>query len=402
MSYRVLFFTFKSPYPPVDGGKICSWATIKSLIKAGAIVDLVVLSYREDQVKKVLYETAEKEGVRKVYTYAIDATPSIFRILKELPVRFPDRTLRFFDIKVAQELINLISKNGYDFIIFDHLSTGQYFWFLRQEGVNMPPVIYRSHNIESEIWEGLMRVTKNPLLKVFLLQEVPKIRRFERWFTKEVDFVWSLSPDDIKQYQTWGIGRDKLFLIRSALVDLPGPLALPDKPPKQIILQHVGSLSWLPNLYSMQKFFREIFPYLKERYSTLQVKLGGKQSERFDKSREGIYGLGFVDDIKEFIGSSPFFFIPVYVGSGIRIKLLEALAYQRIVITTSKGSQGFEGQNKWHVLIADSPEEWADALDWILYNWDKAISLAKDGRSIIESLYTIDSVSRSIAKFFNR
>ena len=398
MKPRILFLTFKPPYPYTDGGKICTWGTIKAIVKADGQVDLLTLSYKEDRASEELIREGSKEQLRNVYVQTIDATPSLKKVGESLFSKYPDRTLRFFDKKVAGFIKEVLSTGSYDMIIFDHLSTGQYLRYLLHENIKLPVTIYRSHNIESEIWEGMQKVAQNPFLKLFLSVEVPKIRSFEKWMAKTVNYVWSLSPEDIAQYRAWNVSQDKLKLIRSPFVNIPEPIDLPSRPPQKVVLTHVGSLGWLPNEYSMQRFINDIFPALYETYG-VNVILGGKRSEQFNKY-EGVTGLGFVDDVKKVIASSPFFFIPVYVGSGIKIKLLEALAYQRIVITTSKGAQGFEGRHRDHILIADSVDEWKGSIEWVLNNWDKAVAMAKRGRKLVETLYSVDSVAEDMRLFF--
>ncbi len=395
MRYKILFFTFKPPYPASDGGKICTWATIKALLQSDCEVDLLTLSYREDPARSELFSAAQKEGIRQVIKAEINATPSINKVLSSLVRKYPDRTWRFFDEKAAVLLKKVISEGQYDAVIFDHLSTGQYLWHLQKEGVNMPTTIYRSHNIESEIWEGMRMVTTNLALKAFLFMEVPKIRNFEKWMAQSVDYVWSLSPQDIQVYRSWRISAKKLYLVRAALPSLPSPIQLPENLPRRVVLTHIGSLAWLPNYYSMKKFLNEVWLVLRQRFQDIEVVIGGKRSDEFNLL-EGVKGLGFVDDVSEVIAHSPFYFIPVYVGSGIRIKLLEALAYQRIVLTTSKGAQGFEGRHKEHVIIADSVEEWESAIKWILENWGEAVEMAKRGRKLVEEIYSVDGVSRVI------
>jgi hypothetical protein len=236
------------------------------------------------------------------------------RILGSIPLN----VLRHMDGSSEEMIHELIVQKGIDTIICDGFYA---ICLLKSEHFKQRQVIYRSHNLESNFWKQRGEFDawwKRPLFRWI----ARKMEPFEEAKVRLAGQVLSISVDEMFQLKKWN-PNTQLFL----------PHVTPNSP-KQVALNgknsigFVGDMEWVPNERAMRRFIATLWPIFHQQFPHVKISLAGKGSEKFTDPSRAIEGLGFVDDLSEFIHQQRFLINPVLEGTGFNMKLLDALTYQ--------------------------------------------------------------------------
>ena len=165
-------------------------------------------------------------------------------------------------------------------------------------------------------------------------------------------------------------------------------------------LVFVGSMDWMPNDDGMHYFIDEIFPLLVARGLNPQVFIVGRTpSSALRKKADKIKVVtisGTVDDVRPYIEKCSVYIVPLRFGGGTRLKILEAFAMKKAVVSTSLGCEGIECSNGEHLIIADSPESFADSVELLLGDADKRRLLAENAYHLIAEKYSWSVIADKI------
>ena len=222
----------------------------------------------------------------------------------------------------------------------------------------------------------------------FLQKHIPEFRVCTVVSDKEKKILNSISP----KYQN-------VEIIPNCIEISEYPFRARDPEPNQIIF--TGSLRYPVNLEAMNYFVQEIFPILKRKSPEIKLLITGNQ--------EGIKTLpgeedphitytGFINNIQQLVSESCVSIGPIKTGGGTRLKILEAFAIGTPVVATSKAVEGLESKNKIHLLISDTPLEFAESVCELLRNPGLCASLSIQARRLVEERYDWEKV---LPKFLN-
>jgi glycosyltransferase involved in cell wall biosynthesis len=196
-------------------------------------------------------------------------------------------------------------------------------------------ILYRSHNIEHKIWEGLAKNQRNPLKKWYLQQLTKSLKREEYAIWDEVDTILSISKED------------KAFIqqkTQSKVNYLPSSIPIQNK---QIHwntnrLCFIGAFDWEPNLEAIKWFLKDVFPIVKQNFPTIEFHIAGRKCERIPEEwrQDRVNIHGFVEDPLAFMAENGLFVACLQSGSGIKMKVLEAMSIGAPCVLTTKAAEG--------------------------------------------------------------
>lgn len=237
------------------------------------------------------------------------------------------------------------------------------------------------HNVEAMIWKRHYEVQTNPLKKAFLYGEWVKSRSYEKNVSKRFDRVAAVSVEDTETMQRdYGLtnvsdvptGVDTEFFRPTQSVSL-----------KPYNLVFTGSMDWLPNSDAIAFFTDAILPRIRESIPEVTVTVVGRNPARnlieMSKRDAAIEVTGRVDDVRPYIERASAYIVPLRVGGGTRIKIFEALAMEKPLISTTIGAEGLPICNGSELLLADTPETFASAVVRVLKDKELANSLGRQG-----------------------
>ena len=273
-----------------------------------------------------------------------------------------------------------------------------------QPSVNMPasiptPTVLFQHNVEAMIWRRHYEVQPNPLKKAYLYGQWRKAVAYERAACRRFDQVVAVSREDAEQMRRdYGI---------SAVADVPTgvdteffrPRAEAETAPHSLVF--TGSMDWLPNEDAMQFFIREIMPRIRQRVPDVTLTVVGRDPfpSLIEQSRRdpAIIVTGRVEDVRPYIERAAAYVVPIRIGGGTRLKIYEAMAMRKPVVSTTVGAEGLPVRANEELLIADEPEEFAAACVRVLNDDVLAHTLGAQAAATVRARFGWDKVAAAFA-----
>lgn len=341
----------KPPYPWVDGGCIALSAFWNVLQQAGFSV-----AYHFLATQKHPFHPQQFPSGLTYTSYPISTEPSVSGYLESLIHPAPYKALRFFHTDIAKQLLNAIRLEKPDAVVLESLYSAVYLDAIRT--VFRGPVYLRSHNIEGDI--PVFGTDRMGALQRFIqAADLKKLTRWEKNIWQQVDGVISISEKDahaILEYQpntqTVGLTRE----ISAALT--------PVSENRPFRLYHIGAMDWAPNAEALEEFKNTCWPVLHAAFPDMEMHIAGKgMPDYWTKNLPvGWFNSGEVENAQVWISDKDALVVPVKEGSGIRIKILEALAAGKAVLSTPLGREGIPAKPGEGLMEYRSPESLLEGL----------------------------------------
>jgi glycosyltransferase involved in cell wall biosynthesis len=166
-------------------------------------------------------------------------------------------------------------------------------------------------------------------------------------------------------------------------------------------LVFIGSMDWLPNEDAMRYFIDDILPILRQRIPDVHVTIVGRNPYQSLLERAqpdpALTVTGRVDDVRPYIDDAVAFIVPIRIGGGTRLKIYEAMAMEKPVISTTVGAEGLPLHDGVHLLIADDPMAFADAIVKVLSNFELANELGQKAAQLVRKNFGWQGVAATFA-----
>jgi glycosyltransferase involved in cell wall biosynthesis len=316
-------------------------------------------------------------------------------IFQEVPYNFS----KYRTKELEEKLINLLNGNEYDIV---HVINAHLAWVI--EIVNKysdSRTVLREENLELNIMKRFYERQSNPLIKFYSYLQYKKMKVYEPEICGKYDACVMISEIDKEQLSELNPNAN-LFSIPIGIEEELFNLSKNEVEPNS--LAAIGSLDWYPNLDGVNWFINSIFPLVVE--SNREVKFylyGGGDREKLiipNSVKDNIIIEGFIKDIWSSVLNKSLAVVPLRIGSGIRVKILELLAAGENIITTSIGAEGIPVQKNNQLLIEDEPKKFADAiLNYFNGDFDDE-KLRINGREFIKQNYTAEKTAEKFENIY--
>jgi glycosyltransferase involved in cell wall biosynthesis len=372
--------------------------------RGGQIRTLQMLSHlhRWHEIHYVAFERpGEPEGLRRSSEYSSRA----YAIPHDVPARGSPRFLlqasrnlfsamplavaRYRSSKMRQQIDELIATQEFDRIVCDFLFVAP----------NVRP-LHRSvlfeHNVETNIWQRHRENASNPLIRAFFSIQAKRMFEYERAVCRQSAHVIAVSATDASRFrEMFGISRVS-SVPTGVDVDYFKPGLAADVPAADLVF--VGSMDWLPNVEGILYFSREILPLIRQRKPDCTLAVVGRNPAReiveMANGDSGVRVSGTVADIRPYFWNSSVSIVPLRVGGGTRLKILEAMAAGIPVVSTSIGAEGLPVSSGEDCYIADSPRDFADRCLELLGDSLLRSQVASAGLQLVSSRCSWEGASR--------
>ena len=398
---NILFLSQIVPYPPQGGVLQRGYYLIKELGK-DHVIDLVAFHHpdileRATDLRQA--ESALSEFCRSVSTVPLPAKKSRVHLLYGVLSSFLSiRPFSFFAYRsreFRQRIESLYRKNDYDIVHVDTLALSQY----------MPDYIESKttlthHNVESDLMRRRSANESHFLKKLYYFIDSQKNRRAERFWIPRYDLnITCSSVDSAKLVEI--AGAHKTVNIPNG-VDTAYFAPQYDQQNENTII-HVGALQ-SSNLDGIQYFLSDIWPLIVGRRKNVEFLLVGKSDREalkaYIKGDRRIHQTGHVPDIRSYVHQASVFVVPLRIGGGTKLKVLDALSNGKAVVTTSIGAEGIAVENGRHLFIADEPRAFAAAVTTLLEDRDLRISIGNAGRELVAARYDWSVVGNRLSSTY--
>ncbi len=383
MKMKILQISPQVPLPLDDGGRLGIYGITKSLAERGHEIHFVC--YR----KNIEQTWAEKE-LRKIcipYILNVQTDDKLFSVLLNFFSPVPYNISKFIRKEMEEFLIEFLKKNKVDLVHIDHLHLGWTIDVIRR--YSNAPVILREHNFETNIMRRFSGQASNPVVKLYSGIQLNKIIRYEPLFCQKFDKCIMITKKDEQELLTLN-HKIKTAVIPAGVEDfLIEKKINTNKIPYSLF--HIGSLEWLPNYDGLKWFLEKILPPIVKSLPQVKLYIYGKASDKIfiPKSlSDNVIVEGYVEDIWQAVSDKQLAIVPLRIGSGIRLKILEMLAQGINIISTSVGKEGIDVIDKEHLLVADSADEFLIKTTNFFQDAYKRGDISRNARSLVAKKYS--------------
>lgn len=396
---RILQLMNKVPWPPKDGGAIACLNMTKGFSMLGHEVTVLSMNTSKHHIrmKDMPADIRSKADFRLVEVPAtVNLLEAAFNFIFS---RLPYNAQRFISDEFSMELVKLLTEKKFDVIQLEGLYLCPYIPVIRKYSDAI--ISYRAHNIEYEIWERTAKLSCG--IRANYLKNLSKrIRHFEISYLNKYDLLVPITDRDGQILDKLGNSKPKhtsqTGIDFASLVPTAKKLEFPS-------LFHVGALDWAPNQEGLIWFFDKCWPKIHRENPELKFYLAGRNApEWFERRvrREGVEYLGEINDAYDFMNSKAVMVVPLFAGSGLRIKIIEGMALGKPIVTTDIGTEGIPTENGNNILIANNEEQFIEAITRLISDRELADRIGTNAIGFIQEKFDILSQAGALVDFYNQ
>jgi glycosyltransferase involved in cell wall biosynthesis len=251
-------------------------------------------------------------------------------------------------------------------------------------GIEIPTLLFQ-HNVEAMIWRRHFEVASNPLKKAFLRLQWRRAFRYEANACARFDKVVAVSPEDARVIETQ-YGIENVGDVPTGVdTDFFRPAGTVARKPHNLVF--TGSMDWLPNEDAIRWFVEEIYPLLKKRVPDVSLTVVGRNP--FPSLHElagrdpSVEVTGRVPDVRPYMEAAEVYVIPLRIGGGTRLKVFEAMAMERPIVSTTVGAEGLPVRDGENLLLADDPAAFTEAVVRLFSDSELASKVAANAAGMV-------------------
>lgn len=393
---RILWLKTELLHPVDKGGKIRTYQMLKELKRDHAITYLTLDDGTADKNARELATEYCHDLVCIPHHQRRKFTPGFYADLGlNLISNLPYAIAKYESSEMRRRIEELTRKQSYDVIVCDFLTPA----------VNLPrklpcPAILFQHNVEAMIWKRHAEVQSNPLKRTYLYGQWRQMKAFESVMCRRFDRVIAVSREDSelmrREYRVTAIddvptGVDTSFF---------RPRRAEKRDPHNLVF--TGSMDWLPNEDAIRYFTGEIMPRIKEKIPDVTLTVVGRDPYpallELSQRDPSIVVTGRVDDVRPYMERAAAYVVPLRIGGGTRLKIYEAMAMEKPIVSTTVGAEGLPVRDESELLLADSPEDFATAVVRVLHDEEFAFHLGRRSATLVREQFGWNRVAQRFAE----
>src|SRR5262245_19787881 len=378
---------------PLDkGGKLRTWHLMRHLARRHEITylsfadpgvrtqDIVEMGHVASRIVTVRREEAPKGSLR-FYT----------GVARHVIDPLPYAVAKYRSDAYRSTLLKLLEEPPVDLIVCDFLVPA----------VNLPdrlpcPAVLFTHNVEAEIWRRHTEQQTSAIRRWLYGLQHKRMLDFERGTLARFDAVLAVSEQDRQTIDQLypGAARRPAFVVPTG-VDV-SYFSQEESRTNRPRLIFTGSMDWLPNEDAMTFFCRDVLPIIRARVPDVELTISGREPTRGVRNlaaQHGVVVTGRVDDIRPFVRDAAVYVVPLRIGGGTRLKIFEAMAMGKAVVSTAIGAEGLPVTNGRDIVIADEASAFADAVVRLMRDAAARRALEGAARKLVVEKYDWSAVA---------
>ena len=381
------------PFPLTDGGRIRVFNLLKQIAQKSEVT-LLALETQETDADGV----AELQQLG-IQVHLVPNAPTLPRLslstlVKAFRKRQPITVARYDVPTYRQKFRELIANESFDLVHYEMFHVAQFY-----TETHLPRVLSQQ-NVDSAIWRRLCSETANPFYKFVYWTQQLAFQRYERVLSPKFDAVTCTSDIDAAVFQEH-CAEDAIQIIPNGVDITHYRPDFTTEAPAHLI--YIGSMDWYPNEDAVGFFADEVLPRIQEKVPDVAFSIvGGNPSPQVQKlaAREGVVVTGRVPEIKPYFAEATVFVVPLRIGSGTRLKILEALAMGKAIVSTTVGAEGLDLKDGEEIFIADEPTAFANAVIRLLTDSELRRRIGENGRARVERDYDWRSIGEKLHEVY--
>lgn len=376
---RILWVKPGGLWPANTGGRLRSLHMIEELSRDHHVTVLTTRSEDEDltPLSKRL-SRCESVEIFDHFPPKRRSVRFILSLIRSWFSRLPVDIIRHTVPKMKREATRRMASGSVDVCVADFL-----YAVPNAQSSSGVPVVLFAHNVEYMIWKRLAAVEPGRIRRVLLEVEWRKMRRYERDSCLGADITVAVSGIDCKVLMENAPGSKVTDVPTGVDIDYFKPS---DVPEDKNSLVFSGSMDWHPNEDAILYFIESILPLIRNQIPQAHLTVVGRNPSAkliAVAESENVNVTGTVEDIRPYLAGAAVYIVPLRVGSGTRLKIMEALAMGKAVVSTTIGAEGLALTSNQHLLIADVPREFSEAVVNLMRDCEQRKYLGVQGRSLV-------------------
>jgi sugar transferase (PEP-CTERM/EpsH1 system associated) len=395
---KVLILDEELPYPQDSGKRIRVHALLSRMAKRH---DLTLLTFVENGQDDAGVACLQEHGIRVIGVRPPGREQRgggfYLKLLMNLFSPLPFSSWNYCPARMQRRLRALLTRERFDLI---HAEITLLAPLLR--GIGDVPTVAVAHNVESEIWRRYEETEGSCVRRRYIALQRRRVERIETTGLCHLTVLCTVSERDAEWFRNQTTAQQVHVVPNGVDLDYFQPCTQPEE---HNTLIHAGSMDWRPNVDAVMYFLREIYPSILQRAPDVQFLIVGRNPAdsvaSFASRYQGVHITGTVEDTRPFVCKSGVFVVPLRVGGGSRLKILNALAMGKAVVSTSIGAEGLDVEDGKHLLLADTPETFTERTVALLRDPAKRRRLGIAGRALVEARSGWDAVAGRLEGAWN-
>lgn len=386
---RILWVKAGGLVPPDTGGKIRSYHILEELARRHEVTLFTFYPAHFGDVHHELERIFSRVVCCPLQIPATKSLADYANYVRHLFSPYPHAMVKYYRPGVSPALRKLLGTETFDAIVCD---------FVHPAGVipwdHPSPKILFTHNVEAVIWQRHCQLATNLLWKAVCWREYRAMERMERFYLKRADHVLTVSENDRDLFARF-VEPSKISVIPTG-VDVnyfrPG-----NGDEKSNTLVFTGSMDWLPNEDGVIYFIEQILPLIRQQIPETALWVVGRcPSQRLSSlgaKDKGVRVTDQVEDIRPYVYDAAAYVVPLRIGGGTRLKIFEAMAMGKAVVSTSIGAEGLPVEHGKDIILADEPQDFARQVVNLLEHRAARSALGAAARQLVEQRHSWASVA---------
>jgi glycosyltransferase involved in cell wall biosynthesis len=394
---KILFLCKKFPYPLKDGESIAVSNLCKELKSMGCDLSLLSMNTSKHYSDPSALPP-EYNYFTTLYTVDLDNTLKPWKAIASIVSGESYHVRRFKSSAFKAKLIEILKQEKFDIIQLETLYLAPYVETIRE--YSEAKIVMRAHNVEHEIWERITSNTGSNVRKLYLAYLTRKLKAYEIAQFPAYDYLVTLTERDLNQFRQKGytngasaapIGFDTETY----------PYTTPTFGP-EMSLCFIGSLDWMPNMEGLDWFLTNCWPGIHERWPRITLHVAGRNTPAslLNLRLPNVTIHGEVPDAADFINQHAVMIVPLFSGSGMRVKIVEGMMMGKVILTTTVGKEGIEGEHKRHFLVADDAAQFVQAISFCVDHPDQALAISRNAQANAEKQFDSGQAARKIIDIY--
>jgi sugar transferase (PEP-CTERM/EpsH1 system associated) len=378
---------------PLDkGGKLRTWNLMRHLARRH---EITYLAFAEPNHTQGVIDAMHQVAARVETIPRVDPPKGSWRFYQDAALHLADplpyAVGKYRSRAYRQRVDALLARDAFDLLVCDFLVPA----------VNLPwrlpcPAVIFTHNVESEIWRRHADTEASVLKRLLYRTQHRRMLRFERRTLERFDGVLAVSDADRDTFEHLYPGslRKPAHVVPTG-VDTeffaPKPSAAASRR-----LVFTGSMDWLPNEDAMVFFVREVLSLIRAEEPDVTLSIVGRAptpAVRKLAREPGVHVTGAVDDVRPYVDEAAVYVVPLRIGGGTRLKIFEAMAMGKAVVSTTVGAEGLPVVDGTHMMLADDPRSFARETVALIRDLDRRRQLERAARALVVSKYDWSAVA---------
>lgn len=300
--------------------------------------------------------------------------------------------------RLQQRLSDVIDAEKVDLVHFDTIALARY-----NHRIPVPKVVTHQ-NIESDLMRRRARKEKNPFARKYLSKQSEKIQSYEIEQCPGFDLNIVVSDEDGRKLK--GMNSDLDIAVVPNGVDVRYFKPSKNDAPQTCSLVYAGGMNMFANRDAVLFFLNEIYPRIKLRVPSARFYAVGQDPPpellRIARRNRDVVATGYVDDIRPYVNQSMLYVVPLRVGGGTRLKVLDAMALGKAIVSTTIGCEGLDVTPDKNIVVADDPASFVEKTVQLLKSPERCKQIGSEARRLVKSRYSWKIVGRELEAAYSR